>query len=203
MKFNEKLIKLRKEKGLSQEELGYKLNVTRQTVSKWELGQTTPEMDKLLELSKMFGISVDELLDNTKEIESQTGKNKANKSRKKTIIIVISVALVIFILLGILGMKIAKNLFNNVQDKSKEGTEMVLDVYETGLNLINQTQEEAEREQEEKVNQFNQLSDQLNKEFEQQVEKAKDEQSEKAEQMQEEYNQGLEKANQLMQQIMQ
>lgn len=40
MKFNEKLIQLRKKEGLSQEELGYKLNVTRQTVSKWELGQT-------------------------------------------------------------------------------------------------------------------------------------------------------------------
>ena len=45
MKFNEKLINLRKKAGLSQEELGYKLNVTRQTVSKWELGQTTPEMN--------------------------------------------------------------------------------------------------------------------------------------------------------------
>lgn len=45
MKFNEKIIELRKKQGLSQEELGYKLNVTRQTVSKWELGQTTPEMD--------------------------------------------------------------------------------------------------------------------------------------------------------------
>ena len=48
MKFNEKLIKLRKEMGLSQEELGNKLNVARQTVSKWELGETTPEMDKLI-----------------------------------------------------------------------------------------------------------------------------------------------------------
>lgn len=37
MEFNEKLMKLRKQQGLSQEELGYKLNVTRQTVSKWEL----------------------------------------------------------------------------------------------------------------------------------------------------------------------
>ena len=46
MKFNEKLINLRKQKGLSQEELGYKLNVTRQTVSKWELGETTPEINK-------------------------------------------------------------------------------------------------------------------------------------------------------------
>ena len=54
MKFNEKLIELRRKAGLSQEDLGYKLNVTRQTVSKWELGQTTPEMDKLIEMSKIF-----------------------------------------------------------------------------------------------------------------------------------------------------
>lgn len=66
LKFNEKLIKLRKTSGLSQEELGDKLNVARQTISKWELGETTPEMDKLEELSNLFEISIDELVkDNT------------------------------------------------------------------------------------------------------------------------------------------
>ena len=49
MKFEEKLIKLRKEKLLSQEELGEKLDVTRQTISKWELGQSKPDMEKLKE----------------------------------------------------------------------------------------------------------------------------------------------------------
>lgn len=62
LKFNEKLIKLRKASGLSQEELGDKLNVARQTISKWELGETTPEMDKLGELSNLFEISIDELV---------------------------------------------------------------------------------------------------------------------------------------------
>ena len=62
MKFNEKLIKLRKAAGFSQEELGNRLNVARQTVSKWKLGETTPEMDKLEELSNIFGISIDELV---------------------------------------------------------------------------------------------------------------------------------------------
>ena len=60
MKFNEKLYELRKTKGLSQEELGEKINVSRQTVSKWETGQTTPELEKLIELSEMFDLSVDE-----------------------------------------------------------------------------------------------------------------------------------------------
>ena len=62
MKFNEKLIELRKKEGLSQEQLGNKVNVSRQTVSKWELGETTPELEKLIELSKVFNISIDKLV---------------------------------------------------------------------------------------------------------------------------------------------
>ena len=64
MNFNEKLMELRKQRGWSQEELGNRLNVTRQTISKWELSQTTPEMDKLVEISQLFDISLDELLNN-------------------------------------------------------------------------------------------------------------------------------------------
>ena len=59
MKFEEKLIKLRKEKALSQEELGEKLNVTRQTISKWELGQSKPDMDKMKDMSNLFGVSLE------------------------------------------------------------------------------------------------------------------------------------------------
>lgn len=61
MTFSEKLMQLRRQKGWSQEELGEKLDVTRQTVSKWELGSTTPEMEKLIAMSELFGISIDEL----------------------------------------------------------------------------------------------------------------------------------------------
>ncbi|MDR1002730.1 MAG: helix-turn-helix domain-containing protein [Oscillospiraceae bacterium] len=77
MNFNEKLMNLRKSNGLSQEELGFKLDVTRQTVSKWETGQTTPEMDKLIELSKVFGISIDELVGN--ESASGEGEDAAER----------------------------------------------------------------------------------------------------------------------------
>src|SRR5699024_8432006 len=66
---NEKLQSLRKEKGLSQEELANLLEVSRQAVSKWESGQTYPEMDKLLSLCKIFGCTLDELTnDDVKEI---------------------------------------------------------------------------------------------------------------------------------------
>ena len=62
MEFKDRLMELRKSKGWSQEDLGYQLDVTRQTVSKWELGQTTPEMSKLVILSELFDVSLDELI---------------------------------------------------------------------------------------------------------------------------------------------
>ena len=62
MTFQEQLITFRKQQGLSQEQLDEKLGVTRQTVSKWELGVTTPEMDKLILLADLFNISIDDLV---------------------------------------------------------------------------------------------------------------------------------------------
>ena len=76
MSFSEKLIRLRKQHGFSQEELGYKLNVTRQTVSKWELGQTVPEMNKLISLSQIHRISLDELTNEDKlNVDNTTKKD--------------------------------------------------------------------------------------------------------------------------------
>ena len=79
MRFNENLIKLRKENGMSQEQLGFELNVTRQTVSKWELGISTPEMDKLIEISKLFGVSVDELI-NEGGVENMKGNYQTDNN---------------------------------------------------------------------------------------------------------------------------
>lgn len=102
MNFSEKLIQLRKKEGLSQEELSYKLNVTRQTISKWELGQTTPDMDKLSEISNFFGVSVDTLLNESEEISIDDKKigseNNSNKNSKKVLIIILCVLL--FLIIG-------------------------------------------------------------------------------------------------------
>ena len=62
MEFREQLMELRKQRGWSLEQLGAKIGVTRQTVSKWETGDTTPELAKLIELSSLFEISVDQLI---------------------------------------------------------------------------------------------------------------------------------------------
>lgn len=62
MEFNNRLYQLRKQKGFSQEELASRLNVSRQTVSKWEIGDSTPDMEKLAAISDLFEVSLDELI---------------------------------------------------------------------------------------------------------------------------------------------
>lgn len=67
MTFGEKLYKLRKEKGFSQEALAEQLNTSRQAISKWENGQGFPETEKLLIIGNIFEVSIDYLLKNTEE----------------------------------------------------------------------------------------------------------------------------------------
>lgn len=62
MNIGEKLYELRKGKNLSQEEVADKLNVTRQTISKWETNQSTPDFDKIKPLCELYDITADELL---------------------------------------------------------------------------------------------------------------------------------------------
>lgn len=89
MNFGEKLFELRKEKKLSQEEVADRLNVTRQTVSKWETNQSTPDFDKIIPLCELFEISTEELLtgkkpeeNNVKQIENQE-KNQTENTEKQ------------------------------------------------------------------------------------------------------------------------
>lgn len=63
MNIGETLYNLRKEKGFSQEEVADELNVSRQTVSKWETGESKPDIDKISPICELFDISYDELLD--------------------------------------------------------------------------------------------------------------------------------------------
>lgn len=70
MIFADKLIELRKRSGWSQEELAQQLGVSRQSVSKWEGAQSIPDIDRLLQLSELFGVSVDCLLKDEQELPS-------------------------------------------------------------------------------------------------------------------------------------
>lgn len=74
MNIGEKLFELRKEKNLSQEEVADKLNVSRQTISKWETNQSTPDFDKIIPICELFKISTEELLTG-KKAEGEEVKN--------------------------------------------------------------------------------------------------------------------------------
>ncbi len=76
MKFNEKIVRLRKIKGITQDEFANAVGVSRQAVYKWESGQSYPEVAKLLEIKLLFNISIDDLLDDNFEIAMPEKKRK-------------------------------------------------------------------------------------------------------------------------------
>lgn len=98
---SEKLYKLRKNSGLSQEKLAEQLNVSRQAISKWESGTAVPESEKLIALSNYFGVSVDYLLkdvDTTKEADGSVDE----KSKMIVGLIICIAGIVAMIIWGLL-----------------------------------------------------------------------------------------------------
>lgn len=85
MKFEEKILALRKSNNLTQEELAEKLNVSRQSVSKWESGQAVPDLDKILALSAVFNVSTDYLL-KTSEIDDLSVKTEMLEKQQQQIL---------------------------------------------------------------------------------------------------------------------
>lgn len=175
MSFSEKLIKLRKQHGFSQEELGYKLNVTRQTVSKWELGQTVPEMNKLISLSQIYGISLDELtnedklnVDNTTKkddikIENEN-KNKTNDKDLRKILIPIIIALVVIaLILGIYkisNFRTVNKAAGEILTTSKEIDKESSSIFMSFMNFIKeivsgQIEEQKEEDKQNEIKQYN------------------------------------------------
>ena len=98
MKLNEKIFENRKKLGLSQEDLANKLDVWRQTVSKWEVGSATPEVEKIVKLSDIFNVSVDYLV---KENEEKYIKKGITINKKLIVNILLGLLVVLSIVLGI------------------------------------------------------------------------------------------------------
>lgn len=91
MKLNEKILNLRKEKGLSQEELANLLNVSRQSVSKWELGETIPEVNKIIEIAGLFNVTTDYLL--IEKTQNRDNKSNITKMIKEYFILFVGILL--------------------------------------------------------------------------------------------------------------
>ena len=79
---NENIKHLRKTRGMSQEEMAVKLNVVRQTVSKWEKGLSIPDADVLIEMANLLDVSVSQLLGIEESIHSKKAKRKVVVSGK-------------------------------------------------------------------------------------------------------------------------
>ena len=85
----DRLVKLRKKYGYSQEELADKLGLSRQAVSKWERAEASPDTDNLICLAKLYGVSLDELLATDDDVETivneqvkNEGKNEESEEKK-------------------------------------------------------------------------------------------------------------------------
>lgn len=89
---SEKIYQLRKNSGLSQEQLAEKLNVSRQAISKWESGTAVPESEKLITISNYFGVSVDYLLKDDAENQINITDGTTDKHPKMIVGIIICLA---------------------------------------------------------------------------------------------------------------
>ncbi len=111
MNLGNKILQLRKKNGLSQEQLGEKVEVTRQTISNWELGETTPNPEQLKKLSKAFNVSIDEILDN--ESKEFLMNKISNTERLAGMIIkilkvigIVFIGYIIFMIVAVIGLGI-------------------------------------------------------------------------------------------------
>ena len=109
MNLGDKILQLRKKSGLSQEQLGEKVDVTRQTISNWELGETAPNPEQLKKMSKAFNVSIDEILDNDSK---EFLMNKISNTEKLAGIIIkilkvigfVIVVYIIFMIIAVIGL---------------------------------------------------------------------------------------------------
>ena len=117
MTLSEKLYSLRRKQGLSQEALAEKLDCSRQVISKWENGTTTPDAEMLQKYSELFGVSIDYLV--KEDIEKPTsvqptGKNDGNKKLLGILGFVLSlmgcVSLIVFGAISVLGSETADKI---------------------------------------------------------------------------------------------
>ena len=114
MTLGEKIFELRKKRGLSQEQLGEKINVTRQTISNWELGETSPNPEQLKLISKELNVSIDELLDNN--IQSILVEKVSNTEKLAGLVLKVLKCLgIIFIIVLIIDI-VSLILFTYVKD---------------------------------------------------------------------------------------
>ena len=106
MEFNEKLQNLRKQKGLTQEDLAEALYVSRTAISKWESGRGYPSIDSLKEISKFFSVTIDELLSSDEVLSIAEEDNKQKEKQLKSLVFgLLDISVLMFFFLPFFGQK--------------------------------------------------------------------------------------------------
>ena len=123
MKLSEKIFSLRKQRGLSQEELAGKLNVSRQAVSRWEGGSALPDASNILQLSKLFEVTADYLLNDDYESDRDVpavkkSETTANRKIKTGIAVFLSLFgllgnFILYILSRVIEVMVPRVIFQN------------------------------------------------------------------------------------------
>lgn len=118
MKIGEKIYSLRKKYNLSQEELANELNVSRQTVSKWEVGESCPDFDKIVPLCELFGISTEELLRDKKIEEKEETPNEKKVDVVKAVLICISIFIYFLAIISVIVLDDVANVNEGISAAS-------------------------------------------------------------------------------------
>lgn len=110
MQFSQKLLELRKKRGFSQEDLAEKLNVSRQAISRWEMGSAIPDSPNLLKISDLFGVSIDSLLreDNQPEGKPISGKDQEKRNRQVALAVLVGLH-AMALLVGLTALFVLQN----------------------------------------------------------------------------------------------
>ena len=116
MEIGNKIMELRKKNGLSQEELAEKVGVARQTISKWELGETSPDLKQAKELSKIFKVSLDELTDN--DIKDILVEKTSNTEKLAGLILKLIRFMIIFVIIAPILLITLKIIFRNIYERN-------------------------------------------------------------------------------------
>lgn len=111
MKLPDKIIKLRKEHGWSQEDFAEKLNVSRQSISRWENGTALPDAQNVLQISKLFNVTTDYLLNDDYEsdcdipaVQTATKETEDLFSKKKRLHLIAAIGFTISVLCSLIGV---------------------------------------------------------------------------------------------------
>ena len=116
MEIGKSIMNLRKKNGLSQEELAGKIGVARQTISKWELGETSPDLKKARELSKTFNVSLDELTGN--DIKEVLVEKTSNTEKLAGLILKLVKFIIVFIIVVPILLIVMRVIFKNIDENN-------------------------------------------------------------------------------------